>query len=146
MRARSRTSVGVTSYADAETGPALVVRYVPEVHAEGLIDVLGAMHLEQYPGPAAGASRESWASWLERIDMFERFVAVSPAGAVVGHVGLARGNANAVLAQAPPEAAEIVRLFVHPLWRGAGVGGDLLSRATQSATSLCPSAVLLVSD
>lgn len=136
----------MTSAVGSDPTSARIVRYAPEGHAEGLLDVLASMQYERYPGPVAGSSRQSWQSWLERVGMLERFVALSPSGAVVGHVGLARGNANAVLAGVAPETAEVVRLFVHPHWRKLGVGGNLLDQATESALLAHSSAVLLVSD
>lgn len=125
---------------------ATVSRYTSEAHDEGLVDVLTRMQREPYPGSAAGSTRESRSGWLRQVDMLERFVAVSAVGRVVGHVGLSRGGTNATIAGLPPDAREVVRLFVDPAWRGTGLGGTLLTRATASAVAAHPSAVLLVSD
>jgi GNAT superfamily N-acetyltransferase len=89
------------------------------------------------------------AGWLTPSGLIEAWVAERD-GTVAGQVGLSQGDNHPGLVQAVgwplSEQAEIVRLFVDPDARGAGLGAELLAVASAHAVASGLHPVLEVVD
>jgi ribosomal protein S18 acetylase RimI-like enzyme len=89
------------------------------------------------------------AGWLTPAGQLAAWVAEHN-GAIAGQVGLSRGQRHPDLLQAtgqpPGQLGEIIRLFVDPAVRGAGLGRQLLAAASAHAVASGLRPVLEVVD